>query len=79
MPDEQPELIPGAGSDLASWPVVSALVPDARRAAVTGRCDLIRLLTLAAGSLLAMADEARYDWTHQIRPRLRDNGILRRR
>ncbi len=36
-------------------------------------------LTLAAGSLLVLADEARYDWTHQIRPRLRDNGILRQR
>jgi alkylated DNA repair dioxygenase AlkB len=36
-------------------------------------------LTLAVGSLLVMVDEARYDWTHQIRPRLRDNGILRQR
>lgn len=41
--------------------------------------DQIFKLILAAGSLLVMADEARYDWTHQIRPRLRDDGILRRR
>lgn len=36
-------------------------------------------VTLAPGSLVVMADEARYDWTHQIRPRLRDNGVPRRR
>ena len=41
--------------------------------------DRILKLTLAAGSLLVMADEARYDWTHQIRPRLQDNGMPRRR
>jgi alkylated DNA repair dioxygenase AlkB len=41
--------------------------------------DQVFKLTLAAGSLLVIADEARYDWTHQIRPRLRDNGILRQR
>ncbi len=41
--------------------------------------DPIFQLTLAAGSLLVMADEARYEWTHQIRPRLRDNGVLRQR
>lgn len=36
-------------------------------------------LTLATGSLLVLGDEARYDWTHQIRPRLRDNDIPRGR
>jgi alkylated DNA repair dioxygenase AlkB len=41
--------------------------------------DQVFKLTLAAGSLLVIADEVRYDWTHQIRPRLRDNGILRQR
>lgn len=41
--------------------------------------DDVFKLTLAAGSLLIIADEARYDWTHQIRPRLRDNGVLRQR
>lgn len=41
--------------------------------------DQVFKLILAAGSLLVIADEARYDWTHQIRPRLRDNGILRQR
>jgi len=41
--------------------------------------DRVLKLTLAAGSLLVMADEARYDWTHQIRPRFRDNGVPRRR
>lgn len=36
-------------------------------------------LTLAEGSLLVIAGEARYYWTHQIRPRLRDYGVPRRR
>lgn len=36
-------------------------------------------LTLEIGSLLLLAGSARYEWTHAIRPRLSDNGVVRRR
>lgn len=36
-------------------------------------------LLLGVGSLLVLADEARYQWTHQIRARLQDRGIRRNR
>ena len=36
-------------------------------------------VTLQPGSLLAMTGDARYRWSHQIRARLRDDGIPRRR
>ena len=36
-------------------------------------------LMLAPGSLLVLSGPARYEWTHQIRPRLKDHGISRRR
>lgn len=43
------------------------------------RPHTVATLTLASGSLLVLSGPARYDWTHQIRPRLRDRGLLRRR
>ena len=36
-------------------------------------------LLLRVGSLLVLADEARYLWTHQIRARIQDRGVPRRR
>ena len=36
-------------------------------------------LMLAPGSLLVLSGLARYEWTHQIRPRLKDHGVSRRR
>lgn len=36
-------------------------------------------LVLDIGSLLILADEARYQWTHQIRARRQDRGIRRQR
>lgn len=36
-------------------------------------------LMLAPGSLLVLSGPARYEWTHQIRPRLKDRGVTRRR
>ncbi|MFO0937584.1 MAG: alpha-ketoglutarate-dependent dioxygenase AlkB [Gemmataceae bacterium] len=39
----------------------------------------VAVLMLAPGSLLALSGPARYQWTHQIRSRLKDHGVLRRR
>ena len=36
-------------------------------------------LMLAQGSLLVLSGPARYEWTHQIRPRLKDHGVSRQR
>jgi alkylated DNA repair dioxygenase AlkB len=36
-------------------------------------------LLLGVGSLLVLADEARYRWTHQIRARHQDRGVPRQR
>ena len=36
-------------------------------------------LLLGVGSLLVLAEEARYQWTHQIRARLQDRGVARNR
>ena len=36
-------------------------------------------LMLAPGSLLVLSGLAWYEWTHQIRPRLKDHGVSRRR
>ena len=39
----------------------------------------VAALTLVPGSLLVLSGPARYEWTHQIRPRLKDHGVPRRR
>jgi alkylated DNA repair dioxygenase AlkB len=39
----------------------------------------ITKLLLEVGSLLVLADESRYLWTHQIRARMQDHGVLRQR
>jgi alkylated DNA repair dioxygenase AlkB len=39
----------------------------------------ITKLLLGVGSLLVLADEARYLWTHQIRAKMQDHGVLRQR
>jgi len=36
-------------------------------------------LMLAQGSLLVLSGPVRYEWTHRIRPRLKDHGVSRRR
>ncbi|MGL4420373.1 MAG: alpha-ketoglutarate-dependent dioxygenase AlkB [Gemmataceae bacterium] len=36
-------------------------------------------LMLATGSLLVLSGPARYEWTHQIRPRFKDRGVSRQR
>jgi alkylated DNA repair dioxygenase AlkB len=40
---------------------------------------LMAKMILGVGSLLILADEARYLWTHQIRARIQDRGISRQR
>jgi alkylated DNA repair dioxygenase AlkB len=40
---------------------------------------IITKLLLGVGSLLVLADDARYQWTHQIRARLQDHGVPRQR
>jgi alkylated DNA repair dioxygenase AlkB len=43
------------------------------------RSEARAVLLLGAGSLLILAGEVRYQWTHRIRARLRDRGIPRKR
>lgn len=43
------------------------------------RTGEVRRTILEVGSLLVLADEARYDWTHSIRARLSDDGRVRGR
>ena len=43
------------------------------------RTGEVRTVLLEPGSAVVIRGEARYDWTHQIRPRKSDRGVLRQR